>query len=155
MTKYKIVRILWIILIVLTVLLIWSNSLWGRESSSLQSERVRVFCQHVLDLIGVPVLLTDHMIRKVAHFLEFFLLGLESTIYGVGQHALTRRDITNMLMLLFGTAFIDETLQIFSARGPTITDVWLDIAGGVTAMLLVFALYYLIAACRRRGKGRR
>ncbi len=155
MTKNKILRLLLLILIILTLLFIWFNSLQGREDSSLQSSRVRVFCQQVLDLLGIPIALTDHLVRKMAHFLEFFLLGMEMTLYGIAKRALTRRDISDIVMILFGSAFVDETIQIFSGRGPAISDVWLDVSGGITAMLLVFALYYLIAACRRRGKSRR
>ncbi len=152
MTKNKLVRILLLILIILTLLFIWSNSLWGRESSSMHSGRIRAFCQQALDLLGIPLVLTDYIVRKAAHFLEFFLLGTELTVYMFCRHPLTRRDIGNILVMLFGTAFIDETLQIFSARGPAISDVWLDLSGGVTAMLLTFALYELIVACRRRGR---
>ncbi len=155
MTKNKLVHLLLLILIIVTVLFIWSNSLRGQDNSSLQSGRVRAFCQQVLDTIGIPLTLTDHFVRKAAHFLEFFLLGTELTVYMLQRHPLNRRDVTDTLMLLFGTAFLDETLQIFSARGPAISDVWLDLCGGVVAVLLTFALYDLIVACRRRGKSRR
>lgn len=155
MNKNKLVRIVLLILIILTVLFIWSNSLRGRDDSSLQSGRVREFCQRILDTLGISLTLTNHLVRKLAHFLEFFLLGIELTVYGIHRRALTRRDVTDILLSLSGVAFLDETLQIFSARGPAIADVWLDISGGVTAMLFTFAFYYLVSVCRRRGKTRR
>lgn len=149
MKKHKFLRIFLLILIVLTMLFIWSNSLWGREHSAQQSGRVVAFLQ---TLLGVRF--SEIWIRKTAHFLEFFLLGAEITLYSVYDRTLVRRDVGNMLAVLFGTAFLDETLQIFSGRGPAIADVWLDAAGGVTAMLLVFALHFLLSACRR-GRSRR
>lgn len=155
MTKHKVWRVILIVLIVLTLIFIWSNSLLGRESSSQKSGEVRATIQQLLNTIAIPVQLTDHLVRKMAHFVEYFLLGAEMALYSVCCRTLMRRDIGNMLTGLFGAAFLDETLQIFSGRGPAIADVWLDAAGGVTAMLLVFALYFLITACRRRGKKQR
>ena len=37
-------------------------------------------------------------------------------------------------------AFLDETIQIFSGRGPDIKDVWLDTFGAAAGILLVSAV---------------
>lgn len=154
MKRNKIWRTLLLIFIVLTILFIWSNSIFGREASSRQSGWVREFLQNTFDLLGIPVQVTEHAVRKLAHFLLFFLLGTETTLYALCGRQLDRRGIGNILGVVFAVAFLDETIQIFSGRGPAITDVWLDISGGVTALVLVIALHYLIAACRRkRGRG--
>lgn len=154
MKKNNLLRIALIILIVLTVLFIWGNSVLGRDASTQQSAGVRGFLQNVVDLLGLPWQVTTQVVRKAAHFLLFFLLGTEITLYRLCGRKLDRRDISSILGGVFTVAFLDETIQIFSKRGPAIPDVWLDISGGVTAMLLVFALYYLIVACKRKhGKG--
>lgn len=154
MKASKLLRAVLLILIICTVLFIWAHSCLGKEASSAQSGWVRDFLQNLVDLLGLPVQVTSHVTRKLAHFLEFFLLGLEVTLYGICGRALDRHDVVWIPGTVFLVAFMDETIQIFSGRGPAIADVWLDIAGGVTAMLLVFALYYLASACKRK-RGRR
>ncbi len=150
----KLLRIVLLLLIICTILFIWTQSCLGKDASSAQSSWVRQFLQNAVDLLGLPIEVTVHATRKLAHFLEFFLLGLEVTLYGICGRTPDRHDIVWMPGTVFLVAFMDETIQIFSGRGPAITDVWLDIAGGVTAMLLVFAFYYLVAACKRK-RGRR
>ncbi len=151
MNKKKVGRILLLVLIIATVLFIFSHSIVGKNTSLNQSGTVHTFLQNILQTIGIPLELTSHTVRKLAHFAEFFVLGLELTLYHLCGHKLVRRDISNIIGFIFTVGFVDETIQIFSARGPAIADVWLDAAGGVTAMLLVFALYYLVKVCRRKG----
>ena len=152
MKKRKTIRIILLILMVLTVLFIWSNSLWSKDASAAQSGTVRAALQNMLDTLGIPLQLTDHFVRKAAHFLQFFLFGTEVTLYHIFGDHFCRRDAGTIAVTVFGTAFLDETLQIFSDRGPMIADVWLDGAGGLTAMLLVFAFYFLFSARGRRRK---
>ncbi len=155
MKKNKLLRAVLLILIVCTVVFIWTQSCLGRTASSTQSGWVRDFLQNTADLLGLPIQVNEHTVRKLAHFLEFFLLGVEVTLYGVIGGKPDRRDVLWMPGTVFLVAFMDETIQIFSKRGPAIADVWLDIAGGITAMLLVFALYYLVSACKRKRRSRR
>ena len=155
MKKNKLLRILLIVLIICTVAFIWSQSCLGKTASSSQSGWVREFLQNMVDTLGLRIQIEELVVRKLAHFLEFFVLGLEVTLYGIIGGKPDRNDVLWMPGTVFLIAFADETIQIFSKRGPAIADVWLDIAGGVTAMLLVFALYYLISACKRTGGKRR
>ncbi len=148
MKKKKLLRAILLILIVCTIAFIWGNSLLGKEASGQQSGWVREFLQNVADLLGLRVTVDEYVVRKLAHFLEFFLLGLEVAWFGVCKHKPDRRDLVDMFAAVFTVAFLDETWQIFSGRGPAIADMWLDISGGIAAMLLFFALYYL-ASCKK------
>ena len=38
--------------------------------------------------------------------------------------------------MCFFVAFIDETIQIFSGRGPQIRDVWVDLLGASIGLLI-------------------
>ncbi len=154
MKKNKILRAFLLILMVLTVLFIWGNSVLGREASSAQSGWVRAFLQSLVDLLGLSIEVTMHGVRKLAHFLEYFVLGTEMTLYALCGHKLDRHSIGGVLGTVFAVAFLDETIQVFSNRGPMITDVWLDFGGAVTALLLVAALQYLIDACKRKRSRR-
>jgi VanZ family protein len=42
-----------------------------------------------------------------------------------------------------GVAFIDETIQIFSGRGPAILDVWIDTLGFITLSFAVYLVFFL------------
>lgn len=80
--------------------------------------------------------LTEHIIRKTAHFAEYAVLGgLTARAYGLyGRHRICNRDA---LMLIFMVPFVDETIQIFVAgRSGQISDVWLDMSGAAVGMAI-------------------
>ena len=107
--------------------------------------------QAALRRLGHPALaqrLTDHIVRKLAHFCEYtlegFLLMLCMRVY-------TRNYIWHISVPLLGgvlTALADETIQIYSpGRSSQVTDVWLDSAGvlaGILAALVLMALCGLL-----------
>ena len=116
-------------LIVLTLLFIWGNSLLNREQSSGESAWVMQLIAPFLELFVGKGNVTDHLVRKLAHFTEFALLGLELFFWFYGQ--LKKRKSALLLAMTHGlfAALTDETLQLFSGRGSQVLDVWLDFAG--------------------------
>lgn len=152
MKKKTVLRGILTVLLVLTVLFIWSNSLRGSEASSAQSGRVQKLVQSVLDGIGIPLTPTAQFVRKAAHFTEYFVLGVQLALYGCVISGLTRRRVWDMCCAIGFVAFLDETIQIFTRRGPAIADVWLDMAGGTVGLLLCFALYFLAVSFRRKKR---
>ena len=109
------------------------------EVSQGSSGRVLALLQGVLRRLGHPALaqrLTDHIVRKLAHFCEYtlegFLLMLCMRVY-------TRNYIWHISVPLLGgvlTALADETIQIYSpGRSSQVTDVWLDSAGVLAGIL--------------------
>jgi VanZ family protein len=77
-------------------------------------------------------------IRKVAHFVEFFLLATVSVLFVRRFDILPARMV---LILLSGGAFVsivDETIQIFSSRGPSVRDVLIDMLGYVCGCVVAF-----------------
>ena len=97
------------------------------EVSQGSSGRVLALLQGVLRRLGHPALaqrLTDHIVRKLAHFCEYtlegFLLMLCMRVY-------TRSYIWHISVPLLGgvlTALADETIQIYSpGRSSQVTDV--------------------------------
>ena len=89
-----------------------------------------------------------HAVRKIAHFSEFGLLGVLSTAWLF--HVDSRRSalkrwvkvgICAVFCLLYAVS--DEVHQIFSGRGPAVTDVLIDTWGaltGIGALLLILWL---------------
>ena len=56
--------------------------------------------------------------------------------------------ITPFLLALL-VSFLDETIQIFSGRGPAVKDMWIDLSGAVLGLLLALLLRLLF---RKRSR---
>ena len=126
------------VLILLTLALIWGHSLLGREASSEESGFVMELLEPVLEMVVGEGNVTEFLVRKLAHFTEFFVLGLELMTFFAYRKPLFPQAFLLALTHGFFAAFLDETIQIFSGRGPMIQDVWLDVCGfavGASLML--------------------
>lgn len=130
---------------------IFSNSMAVAQVSSASSGRVLTLLQGALRRLGHPALaqrLTQHVVRKMAHFCEYmlegFLLILCMRVYS--RHPL--RHITVPMLGGVLTALTDETIQLYSpGRSSQVTDVWLDSVGvlaGILAALVLMALCRLL-----------
>lgn len=94
--------------------------------------------------------LTDHIVRKLAHFCEFAALGF------FVQHLfwMMRRQVNPHYVLhgmFFGLlcAVTDEMLQTLTDRSPQVSDVLLDFSGVAFGSAGFLLLYLLIRRCRR------
>ena len=134
---------LYTVLLVLNLGFIWGNSLLPGEISGALSDWVkqiltRLFSEEASDPSG------DGLLRKIAHFSEFAVLGLLLTRLLMlheknGWHALTWGILA---------ASLDETIQIFVPdRGPALTDVAIDTCGVLTGMILLITGHRIL-----RGK---
>lgn len=132
----------WWAVIALTVLFIWGQSLLGQELSRLQSESVQGFLGSLLGEWVYDTFLYRH-IRKVAHFAEYALLGMEWMGYRLSVRGARRPK--RWLVGVFGpaVAVCDELLQFVSARAPRVTDVLLDCGGYACGAAVMFALVWL------------
>ena len=81
----KTVRKILLALIILTLLFIWGNSLLNREQSSGESAWVMQLVTPFLELFVGKGSVTERLVRKLAHFAEFALLGLELFFWFYGQ----------------------------------------------------------------------
>lgn len=124
--------------ILFTLAVIWGHSLLGREASSEESSFVMDLLTPLLEVVVGKGNVTEHLVRKLAHFCEFFVYGIELQLF----FALSKsRKNAFLLALSHGlfTALVDETIQIFSGRGPMIQDVWLDLSGVAVGALITLA----------------
>ena len=85
-----------------------------------------------------------HMIlRKCAHFTEFAVLGVLSSLT-LTQTKVLHRVLIAMLFCLV-VASLDETLQLFvDGRAGRIVDVMIDGAGALSGIGLVVVLYKIV-----------
>ena len=81
---------------------------------------------------------TEPMLRKIAHFAEFFAVSAAITLLLRLFRPLSAQLIFNCLSLGLMIAVIDESLQIISLRGPLVSDILLDFCGVIAGT--VFAL---------------
>ena len=121
--------------IFLTLTLLWcafifTRSMQAGEESAAESGWVLAFVQTIFPGI------TEHTVRKLAHFSEFLLLGAMSTLT---QFQTNQKNPT--LSLLFGLlcAMADETIQLtVPGRSGRVQDVWIDFAGVTVAVTATF-----------------
>ena len=104
---------------------------------------------------------THRIVRKMAHFLEYALLGFLFTSLLLYLNRRIRRArvqkwATWMVPPLFCLiyAISDEVHQIFSERGPSVKDVLIDFAGAVVGYLLIHAIVGLVDLAKKRRKGK-
>ena len=136
-----------------TVCFIFSNSMQTATVSSGASGRVLEFLQGLLNRLGHPGLaarLTDHIVRKLAHFCEymlegFFLVLMTRVLAGHRRRLLPYLSWPALVGVL--TALTDETIQLFfQGRGSRVTDVWIDFGGVVAGMLVGLVCLALLRA---------
>ena len=161
--NYRIYSVLQFVLAVAifgTVCFIFSNSMQTGVDSSSASQAVQDFLQGLLRRLGHPgaaARLTEHMVRKAAHFCEYMLEGF-LLLLGVRLFSRKLRFLSWPALLGLLTALCDETIQLFYAgRGSSVTDVWIDFAGVVTGMAVALLLSAVLGALfrpRRREESR-
>lgn len=149
MTAYRKRRaILWL-LIALTLCFIWGNSLVPRAQSTQISEGVhdalKLPSVYVTQEDGEIVDLIEQLLRKLAHMTEFLILSIW---FALLAGAPMRSKLALLVLCGAGAALMDETIQLFSLRGSSVADVWIDIAGFCLGLALVTA----VRKMRRRKK---
>ncbi len=155
--KHKAVLTFLIVLIVLTVGFIWSNSIKSEERSNSDSQAVadRVESLVKTDEDGkgqssYKVLLGK--VRQAAHGVEFFVLGLETaSLCFVISKKFSFQKIWNVISAALAVAVADEAIQILSGRGPEVSDILLDIGGAFAGVILVLIIW-ITALCLKKGK---
>lgn len=153
---YKISRIVLIILIIATVAHAFYQSSLPDKQSVEQSDKVGQIVGEIISPETKPGDYIQKNIRKLAHFTEFFFLGLWTGTYVL---IFLAKRCAFSFVLPFGiiVALLDETVQIFSKRGSSVQDVWIDIFGYVCAILLllfVFLAVHIVKHIRRIRSGR-
>ena len=144
-------RVIFTLALIGCIAFIFSNSMQIGDVSETASGRVLLLMKKVFTRLGMPGAanhLTDHIVRKLAHFCEY---ALEGFLLMLCMRVYTRNYIWHISVPLLGgvlTALADETIQIYSpGRSSQVTDVWLDSAGvlaGILAALVLMALCGLL-----------
>lgn len=121
---------------IIILILVFSNSLLNAEVSSNQSGFIVSLVQSVLGWLNlsIEVKSLSWMIRKLAHFLEFFALGYTMS-KGWGL-----KTFFNVILILL-VATLDESIQLFSdGRAFSIVDIGIDLLGGTFGLFFAFII---------------
>jgi len=102
---------------------------------------------------------THLLVRKLAHFAEFGLLGFLSAwlvTYVNRRKKWIRAWLEWLIPIVFCLlyAISDEVHQIFSNRGASPKDVLIDFAGAVTGILFMRAIVAIVRAAKGRRERR-
>ncbi len=128
----------------MTLAFIWGQSCLSRELSGNESDAVRDLVEELIGTESAFARFVGTYIRKIAHFTEFAVLGIEMTLF---IYLTTKKGICELIeCVVFGpvVAIIDETIQIFSGRGSSLFDIMIDTCGYLSAFLLTSLLYFII-----------
>ena len=142
---YKITQILLILLIVATVAHAFYQSSLPTKESVEQSNKVGEIIEEIIPPDTKPGEYVQKNLRKLAHFTEFFFLGLWTSLYVV---IFFKKGDAYFFLVPFGVmiALLDETVQIFSKRGSSVSDVWIDTLGYTTAVFFVISAFLICLA---------
>lgn len=131
-----------IILAILVNLFIWTNSLMPGSISSSQSGFIGNFLYPPFkNLIEYDNFIT--IIRKMAHFTEFMVLGFLLT-FVYRNKKLSKFDLIAMIHA-FLVACIDEIIQLFiPGRAGMVGDVLIDSLGAITGVIIALIIIKLV-----------
>lgn len=151
------------VLTILWLCFIYGNSLQTGAESGEASGQVHHIMNMPFELLGLGAPLSEHFIRKAAHFTEFFILGalICADLWCFSALRL-RRPLCISLPTIFSAlpicallASCDEFLQSFvDGRGPSIKDVLIDSSGAFTAILIFGVLFYIARLIYSRSKAK-
>ena len=120
----------------------------GEESGSL-SDAVTLFLEEGLGRMGLSLEISPFLIRKLAHFSEYAILGCLVALAAKANFGKERRGLFwGSLWYPLAVATVDEGLvQRFSAgRHPSFWDVCLDFSGAAVGFLMVWLLFFWLSA---------
>ena len=134
-------RFLFPALTLLFILFIFSNSIRTAAESSEESGRLISWLVSVFPFLKEKI--SQFLIRKTAHFCEFFVLGM---LFGLAErlsfsdwHTEGKKKLfIHTGLFLMAIPVIDETIQRFvPGRSGEARDVLIDLVGGTLGFLMI------------------
>lgn len=141
--KNKIFKIIILIIGIIFNLFIFSQSMLSGNTSGGFSLKIVNIINNILRTININIDLDllHLIVRKLAHFTEFFILGF---IWFFIYKNYFKLNKTFILTLIHGaiTALLDEGIQLFiDGRGASLFDSTIDFTGVFTITLILFLIF--------------
>lgn len=148
-TNHKFAKLIFTVITICFIFFIFSNSMFSGHDSSKQSTFVMDVVNKLFARVGVHATVSEHFIRKMGHFTEYFALGSLLTITVRMYARKPLKHIFTELFILTMVPEIDECIQKFIPnRGSSVIDVMIDFAGGLTGLMVLLLIINLIDSIR-------
>lgn len=145
-------NILLLILIILCITFIFSNSLMTGGQSLEESSKITRVIEKVVDILyksNTPEKVTyffkttfDNILRDFAHVLEFLILGILTMLYSDKFKITLFRRFSFAILFCILIAIIDEMIQFFSpGRAFELYDLALDGLGSIIGGILILLVW--------------
>lgn len=126
---------------------IFSRSMQTGSESSEASGRLTALLQALLG----PIPVSEHLVRKLAHFAEYMILSIPATM---ALLLMNRRWLLPLawiyaILVAFADEFVVQAMTV--GRGPQFTDVLIDGAGAFAGLLVTVTALLIL----RRLRGQR
>lgn len=121
-----------LILLILWMIFIFVMSSFSANESSNQSGIIVNFISNIFNISNIRML--SLIVRKVAHFTEYFVLGILSINYVIKY----KKNIIYSYLMCILYAISDEIHQLFvPGRSCQILDVIIDCLGSIIGIILI------------------
>lgn len=145
--RRQLIFIVLIALIVVNTAVIFLSSMKSVEESVEISEGVMAFIKRIIDPNNrIDTELFHHIVRKAAHFTEFFTLAMLYTILRKksDEYLPVQNTFMAVPFMTLLTAVLDEFIQSFTGRGTSVRDVMLDFSGSLCGIIVTILIYNII-----------
>ena len=141
MVNHKFYNSIFFCITLFVLFIIFRNSMFPISQSYLQSGIVLSALNH---FFSNRIVLSQLVVRKLAHFTEYFFFGLLLTITLRTFHKMLQGVFFLELFLFLAVPMVDETIQIFyQGRTSNVIDVWIDFSGCIAGMGLCYLIHAL------------
>lgn len=129
------------------------NSMYPIAQSNLQSGFVLRALNRFFSGKGYDLVLTQYIVRKLAHFTEYFFFGLILT----AAVFIIRRNFLGAfffeLFLFLAVPVLDETIQLaYQGRNSSVVDILIDFAGCIAGVGLCRLILYIFRKVKRNPR---
>ena len=133
----------WTMVIIWAIVIFVFSSQPGDISNGNNRFILDMFMKMGINLDAITGNKADFVIRKAAHFTEYFIFYLLLYNALIDDFYLNSTLIISLIMT-FLYASTDEFHQRYvSGRGPAVRDVVIDVSGGVVCLLIIYIRHYI------------
>lgn len=141
------------VLLVITILFtcfIFINSMFPADISAEHSGNVLDSVVSIFTKFNLNINITEHFIRKSAHFMEYSVLGCLLLLTEIEYTDNVASNIFKPLFAGLIIPVIDETIQLFvEGRSGQVSDILLDFSGVLFGICIIFIIYILFIKKKR------
>ena len=103
------------------------------------------FLNSICTTLNLNFVFTQEIVRTLAHFCEFGLLGVLSQLTFISFFGTKAKALISSVVASVSTALVDECIQLFSdGRAFQLSDLVIDFAGSLLGIVGVFLIALLI-----------